>query len=53
VILTKISIIAMLHVVLDWQNIYKTVLEKAFSLFFGIFIFFFCSFVEKFYYQPF
>jgi hypothetical protein len=31
VILTKILKIAMLLAVLDWQKIYKTVLEKAFS----------------------
>ena len=29
-ILTKFLKIAMLRVVLDWQKIYKTVLEKAF-----------------------
>jgi hypothetical protein len=28
-ILTKFLKIAMLHVVLDWQKIYKTILEKA------------------------
>jgi hypothetical protein len=28
--LTKVLKTAMLHVVLDWQNIYKIVLEKAF-----------------------
>jgi hypothetical protein len=30
--LTKFLKIAMLHVVLDWQQTYKTVLEKAFFL---------------------
>ncbi len=30
-ILTKFLKIAMLHVVLDWQKIYETVLEKALS----------------------
>ncbi len=34
VILTKLWKISMLHVVLDWQQIYKTVLKKAFILVF-------------------
>ncbi len=40
VILTKFSKIAMLHVVLDWQNKNKTVLEKAFFLSFWRFYLF-------------
>ncbi len=40
-ILIKFSKIAMLHVVLDWQKIYNTVLEKAFFfIFFGVSIFY-------------
>jgi hypothetical protein len=40
VILTKFLKIALLHVVLNWQKIYKTILERHFSLFFGVSIFF-------------
>jgi hypothetical protein len=47
VILTKCLKIAMLHVVLYWQKIYKTVLERHFSLVFGVSIFF-GSCVKKF-----
>ncbi len=51
-ILTKFVKIAMLHVVLDWQKIYKTFEKMHFSLFFGVSIFF-GSGVEKFEKQPF
>jgi hypothetical protein len=40
VILTKFLKIAMLQVVLDWQKIYKAMLEKALSLLFGLSVFF-------------
>jgi hypothetical protein len=40
VILTKFLKIALLHVVLEWQKIYKTILEKAFILFFWCFYLF-------------
>jgi hypothetical protein len=40
VILTKFLKIALLHVVLDWQNIYKTILEKAFFFIFWYFYLF-------------
>ncbi len=39
-ILTKILKIALLHVVLDWQKIYKTILEKVFFLIFWCFYLF-------------
>ncbi len=38
VILTSFSKIAVLHVVLDWQKIYKTFLEKAFFFIFSAFV---------------
>ncbi len=40
VILTKFLKIDLLHVVFDWQNIYKTILEKAFFLIFWCFYLF-------------
>jgi hypothetical protein len=40
VILTKFLKIALLHVVLDWQKIYKTILLKAFILIFWCFYLF-------------
>jgi hypothetical protein len=40
VILTKCLQIALLHVVLDWQKIYKSILEKAFFLIFWCFYLF-------------
>jgi hypothetical protein len=45
-ILIQILKIAMLHVVLDWQKFYKTVLKRHFSLF-GISIFFWSLFENK------
>ncbi len=39
-ILTKCLQIALLHVVLDWQKIYKSILEKAFFLIFWCFYLF-------------
>ncbi len=39
-ILTKFLKIALLHVVLDWQKIYKTILEKAFFFIFWCFYLF-------------
>jgi hypothetical protein len=39
VILTNFFIIAMLHVVFNWQKMYKTVLEKAFFFFLWLSIF--------------
>ncbi len=46
VILTKFLKIAMLHIVLDWQMIYKTVFVKAFFVFFWRF-YLFLVFVSK------
>jgi hypothetical protein len=43
----------MLHVVLGWQKIFKTVLEKAFFFIFLRFYLFFGSCVEKFEKWPF
>jgi hypothetical protein len=40
VILTNLFKTAMLHVVLDWQKIFKNVSDKAFSLFCGVSIIF-------------
>jgi hypothetical protein len=40
VILTKFLKIALLHVVLEWQKIHKTILEKAFFLIFWCFYLF-------------
>jgi hypothetical protein len=48
VILSKFFKIAMLHVVLDWQKIYKIVLEKAFIFILCCFYLFFSAYVEKF-----
>ncbi len=39
-ILTKFLKIALLHVVLEWQKIHKTILEKAFFLIFWCFYLF-------------
>ncbi len=39
-ILTKSLKIALLHVVFEWQKIYKTILEKAFFLIFLCFYLF-------------
>jgi hypothetical protein len=40
VILTKFFKIALLHEVLNWQKIYKTILEKAFFFIFWCFYLF-------------
>jgi hypothetical protein len=40
VILSKFLKIALLHVVLEWKKIYKTILEKAFFLIFWCFYLF-------------
>ncbi len=53
VIFTKFFEIAMLHVVLDWQNIYKIVREKAFIFILCRFYLFFSAHVEKFEKYPF
>ncbi len=47
-ILTKFLKIALLRVVLEWQKIYKTILEKAFFLFFWFFLSLFGFCVDKF-----
>jgi hypothetical protein len=52
VILTKFLKIAMLQVVLDWQKIYKAMLEKALFFTFWPFCLFFGSCVEKFEKRP-